>query len=240
MFLEDAYEATGYRLESDSRAALRPDASARQRHQLLKAGSSSQQGLIKGGWGDDDLGAAPLNRQYDPDLYQDYSAATRRNLARVDEARIDYDLLEDLVAHIDAEHDEGAILVFLPGGRPRAVNRVSRLRPHSQLPPLVCCGVACLPVFFAVAVVQAPEWNEQHAGMGEISQLYDRLSGSSRFRQSSQWIIPLHSTVSPADQRQARPSTAVKILVSCQAHQTCMLKTLCSGQSLVTCAVSQA
>ena len=44
------------------------------------------------------------------------SAHTRRNLARLDEDRLDYDLLEDLVAHIDSEKEEGAILVFLPGG----------------------------------------------------------------------------------------------------------------------------
>jgi HrpA-like RNA helicase len=33
----------------------------------------------------------------------------------VDETRIDYDLLEELVAHIDEEYGEGAVLVFLPG-----------------------------------------------------------------------------------------------------------------------------
>ena len=38
-----------------------------------------------------------------------------RNLARVDETRIDYDLLDDLVAYIHGSCDEGAILVFLPG-----------------------------------------------------------------------------------------------------------------------------
>jgi hypothetical protein len=45
----------------------------------------------------------------------DFSVATRRNLARLDENRIDYDLLEELVAHIDGSYEEGAILVFLPG-----------------------------------------------------------------------------------------------------------------------------
>ena len=35
----------------------------------------------------------------------------------MDDTRIDYELLEELVAHIDGEYGEGAILVFLPGER---------------------------------------------------------------------------------------------------------------------------
>ncbi len=67
------------------------------------------------GWGDADADAAPLNRHYDPELYADCGAGTRRNLARVDETRIDLDLLEVVVEHIDAAHPDGAVLVFLPG-----------------------------------------------------------------------------------------------------------------------------
>jgi len=67
------------------------------------------------GWGDADADAAPLNHHYDPELYPDCSAGTRRNLARVDETRIDLDLLEVVVEHIDASHADGAVLVFLPG-----------------------------------------------------------------------------------------------------------------------------
>ena len=73
--------------------------------------------LLQGGWGDDatDPLVAPLNPHFSPDSCTEYSTATQRNLARLDEDRIDYDLLEELVAFIDAEHEEGAILVFLPG-----------------------------------------------------------------------------------------------------------------------------
>jgi hypothetical protein len=39
----------------------------------------------------------------------------RRNLGRVNEEAIDFDLLEHLVAHIDDTQPPGAILVFLPG-----------------------------------------------------------------------------------------------------------------------------
>ena len=49
---------------------------------------------------------------------EEYSKSTQRNLARLDEDRIDYDLLEELVTYIDQEHGPGAILVFLPGLSP--------------------------------------------------------------------------------------------------------------------------
>ena len=39
----------------------------------------------------------------------------RRNLARVNEERVDMDLIEALVAHLDEHEGEGAFLVFLPG-----------------------------------------------------------------------------------------------------------------------------
>ena len=35
----------------------------------------------------------------------------------MDEDRIDFDLLEELVTYIDQDYGEGAILVFLPGTR---------------------------------------------------------------------------------------------------------------------------
>ncbi len=77
---------------------------------------------MQAGWGDDAADAGALNPHYDPDMYADFSVATRRNLARLDENRIDYDLLEELVAHIDASYEEGAILVFLPGAAALSVS----------------------------------------------------------------------------------------------------------------------
>jgi len=41
------------------------------------------------------------------------------------------------------------------------------------------------------------------AGMGEITQLLNRLSSIRRFSRGGHWLLPLHSSVSPADQRQA-------------------------------------
>jgi hypothetical protein len=171
LFLEDAYEATGYRLDADSTAALRCGRSGDQRRRQLQkravSGGATRQALVRasrseprrpmrrasdtlfpfpcttqpylspmallgqcptqrgevplrlwlvqGGWGDDDAEAVPLNAHYDAEAYGGYSESTRRNLARVDERCIDFDLLEDLVVHIDATADEGAVLIFLPG-----------------------------------------------------------------------------------------------------------------------------
>lgn len=84
-----------------------------------------------------------------------FSRSTRRNLARVDEDRIDFDLLEELVTAIDEGQGPGAVLVFLPG-------------------------------------------------MAEISALHDRLAASRRFAAGSHWLVPLHSTVAPAEQRKVR------------------------------------
>ena len=70
---------------------------------------------MQAGWGDDAKDQGATNPYFDAELYTEYSTSTQRNLARVDEHRIDYDLLEDLIAYIDTTLDDGAVLVFLPG-----------------------------------------------------------------------------------------------------------------------------
>lgn len=52
-------------------------------------------------------------------------------------------------------------------------------------------------------------------GIGEISSLQERLSSTAKYRQGKQWVIPLHSSVSPGDQRQAfkRPPEGVRKIV---------------------------
>ncbi|GAB4817860.1 hypothetical protein N2152v2_004906 [Parachlorella kessleri] len=164
--LEDVYELTGYRLDADSPAALRPNHDRRAQQRVAKTAGASKQTLVRSGWGDAEADVGVLNPHYQEDHYDRYSAHTRRNLARLDEDRIDYDLLEDLVAHIDSEKEEGAVLVFLPG-------------------------------------------------MGEITALHERLAGSRRFRGNAHWLVPLHSTVSPGEQRQAfkRPPAGVRKIV---------------------------
>ena len=135
LFLEDVYEATGYRLASDSPAALRVGggrqrtgaaaAVANRDQRLVQVGTlrplrwdlgtlatcpsrlrwhlsfktilpicmfpqtvvlslflpmaAADEALLSGqaGWGDDEADVGPLNRRYDPDAYDGYSAATR-------------------------------------------------------------------------------------------------------------------------------------------------------------------
>ena len=52
--------------------------------------------VVTAGWGDENAESDcinALNPHYDAGLYRGFSEATNRNLARVDEGRIDYDLL---------------------------------------------------------------------------------------------------------------------------------------------------
>ena len=102
------------------------------------AGKAAQ--LLREGWGDDAaLQAEPLNRHYDPDDYpaDTYSKHVRVNLARLDESAIDFELLEDVVRHIDKDEAAGAILVFLPG-MGEIMNLCDRLRGSVQ------CAASCL------------------------------------------------------------------------------------------------
>lgn len=61
------------------------------------------------------------------------------------------------------------------------------------------------------------------AGMGEISALLDRLSASSHFRRGQHWLLPLHSAISPSQQKAAFdvPTPGVrKIVVSTNIAET--------------------
>lgn len=78
------------------------------------------------------------------------SSTTQRNLARVNEERIDMDLLEDVVVLIHETQENGAILVFVPG-------------------------------------------------MAEIENLRRRLESQRSLK--GHVIVPLHSSISPKDQK---------------------------------------
>ncbi|KDO47813.1 hypothetical protein CISIN_1g0472022mg, partial [Citrus sinensis] len=112
-FLEDVYESINYRLALDSAAAIRYEASSKSGPVNNRRGKKN---LVLSGWGDDSLLSEEyINPYYDPSDYGSYSEQTRQNLKRLNEDVIDYDLLEDLVCHVDETCGEGAILVFLPG-----------------------------------------------------------------------------------------------------------------------------
>ena len=78
----------------------------------------SDVGDSQAGWGDEEAGGGVSNPHYNPELYASYSANVRKNLAHLDENRIDYELLEELLTQLAADPAEGAILLFLPGGSP--------------------------------------------------------------------------------------------------------------------------
>jgi ATP-dependent RNA helicase DHX57 len=120
MFLEDALEATGFLVGKTSKWAKRSGTGT--------GGGGGGGGKKKGG--DADGGASMLG--------QGYSEQTRQSLANIDEAMVNTDLIEALVAQVLGSRqrqqqpegaggggkrggggdDASAILIFAPGGRP--------------------------------------------------------------------------------------------------------------------------
>lgn len=101
-----------------------------------------------------------------------YSENTRRNLALVNEDRIDMELLEDTVIHVHEKYGDGSILVFVPG-------------------------------------------------MAEIDNLRRRLETHRSLQ--GHVIVPLHSSISPAEQRKAFklfPTGTRKIVISTNIAET--------------------
>ncbi|XP_023740129.1 DExH-box ATP-dependent RNA helicase DExH7, chloroplastic isoform X2 [Lactuca sativa] len=113
-FLEDIHESIDYKLASDSLASLRSNA-PKQKGAAVD-NHRGKKNLVLSGWGDDSvLSEGYINPYYVSENYQTYSEQTQQNLRKLNEDVIDYDLLEDLICHIDKTYPEGAILVFLPG-----------------------------------------------------------------------------------------------------------------------------
>lgn len=122
LFLEDVYEDTGYVLDVESSASHR-DFQSRARQKILEnSAGSKNKALIKSNWGDQ-AGDTILNPNVDAasltammeESQGGYSVRTVRNLSRVNEDRIDMDLVEHVVLHIHETQAPGAILVFVPG-----------------------------------------------------------------------------------------------------------------------------
>ncbi|XAR56314.1 RNA helicase [Bertholletia excelsa] len=175
LFVEDIHENINYRLASDSPAYLRDDPSSREKDGPV-SNRRGKKNLVLSAWGDDMLLSEDcINPFYIPSAYQTYSEQTQKNLKRLNEDVIDYDLLEDLVHYIDETYPEGAILVFLPG-------------------------------------------------VSEIHLLLDKLAASYRFSgQSSEWLLPLHSSVASADQKKVflrPPNNVRKVIVATNIAET--------------------
>ncbi|QDZ19660.1 P-loop-containing nucleoside triphosphate hydrolase [Chloropicon primus] len=150
-YLEDIYEMVNYQLDQDNPACHR----LRSQNVNVLVGSQTKDKVIRANWGDDIDGGEILNPEYDPESFVDYSSKTRRNLMRLNEEKIDYELIQELLVHIDDNFEEGAVLVFLPG-------------------------------------------------MAEINNMYDQLTSSYHFGKEAskkEWVLPLHSNISPEEQR---------------------------------------
>jgi len=172
LFLEDVYEECQYVLEADSPASFKSHQAVRETQKHLENTSGSKnKALIKSNWGDQAVDII-LNPNFEEALYEDYSLTTRRNLARVDENKIDMDLVEHIVLHIHETQDPGAILVFVPG-------------------------------------------------MGEIDALSRRLVSQKSLQ--GHVVVPLHSSISPKDQKKAfkiHPKGIRKIVISTNIAET--------------------
>jgi ATP-dependent RNA helicase DHX36 len=86
--LEDILELTGHKVHEHSDYALKVSASRPAR-----------------------FSKSALRKLYHPK----YSKETLQSLSIVDETKINYELLSELLAHISEKNEEGAILVFMPG-----------------------------------------------------------------------------------------------------------------------------
>ncbi|KAG8368831.1 hypothetical protein BUALT_Bualt15G0087700 [Buddleja alternifolia] len=175
LFLEDIHEKLNYRLASDAPASINYGISGTEKSGPV-GNKRGKKNLVLSGWGDESLLSEEIiNPYYIPSDYLNYSEQTRQNLRRLNEDIIDYDLLEDLVSHVDETYAEGAILVFLPG-------------------------------------------------VAEINMLLDKLAASRRFGgDSSEWLLPLHSSIAPEDQKkvfQKPPNNIRKVIVATNIAET--------------------
>ncbi|KAL7119617.1 hypothetical protein ACP275_02G073900 [Erythranthe tilingii] len=175
-FLESIHEKLNYRLSTDSPASINYGIAGMEKNAPV-GNRRGKKNLILSGWGDESLLSEEIvNPYYDRSDYLDYSEQTRQNLRRLNEDVIDYDLLEDLVRHVDETYAEGAILVFLPG-------------------------------------------------VAEINLLLDKLAASHRFGgpAASEWLLPLHSSIAPDDQKkvfQRPPDNIRKVIVATNIAET--------------------
>ena len=109
-------------LDEDSRYAKRRNYN-RKTVQLKVSSAGGNTNIVNVDWDDRDKGGGGGGGFDDDDengerLYAEYSPGTRRSMSLVDEERINYELIVDLITLIAEDESElGAVLVFLPGLR---------------------------------------------------------------------------------------------------------------------------
>jgi len=123
-----------------------------------------------------------------------------RNLSRLDESVLDLDLVEAAVRHVDTTSPEGAILVFLPGAA--ALGAALGAREGGRSVVLRAVSIACKSTF-KVNPRNPTRADTPPTGMAEISSVLERLSSSAHFARGHHRLLPLHSAISPQQQRAA-------------------------------------
>ena len=132
--LEDVHDALAYALDEDSRCCRRPAGEGRH-DSVVRGMTRADAAAAADSWGvDGDAWTGTENPEYDPIRYEHCSDLTRRNLSRLDESVIDYDLVERLLVHADESEGSGAFLVFLPGVG-EVTNLCERLGSHPSFAP---------------------------------------------------------------------------------------------------------
>jgi ATP-dependent RNA helicase DHX29 len=102
VYLEDVYDTLVYALDEESRSCRRPQGEGRNAG-ALEGLDRKERAAMQDSWGIDDCWRGDENPDYDPALFEGNSSLTNRNLSRVDESVIDYDLIEALLGHVDDE-----------------------------------------------------------------------------------------------------------------------------------------
>ncbi|EQC30055.1 hypothetical protein SDRG_12330 [Saprolegnia diclina VS20] len=116
-YLEDVFEATGHIVHDGSKYCL-PDGHSTQQSKVSVSSRGGNVNQVTLSWSRRDIAPTSWADESDHDANDEdgYSARTREMLAKVDASVINYELIEDLVAHILSSPDhDGAILVFLSG-----------------------------------------------------------------------------------------------------------------------------
>ena len=175
--------------------------------------------LVLSSWGDESmLSENYVNPHYTFDCYQSYSERTNQNLVSLCSEQLHCTFLNMFqfwlkIFRWNSETLKRRCHWFWSAGRFDMLYRW-------ELPPMRCSSFSSCK-FKALCQLNALLSNayiSHHLslmvlqGVAEIEMLIDRLSASVRFKgASSDWILPLHSMLSPTDQRKVFQSPSENI-----------------------------
>lgn len=171
--------------------------------------------LVLSGWGDDSLlSEGYINPHYESSYYQSYTEQTRTNLVSDLYALISNSSFHFVfVIHWFSGHTNYLsrkdwmkillIMIFLKTWFAMWMKHMVRVpywffcRWVSQFCSFLVYSTSAFLAIWHIDSVDSPT-----QGVSEIYNLFDRLAASYRFSgPSADWILPLHSSVAPSDQR---------------------------------------